>query len=396
MAFGIFFVIFSRIYYGKYVYCAIDEGGTLTTQLAVTKRTKMKFEFRNITLLILFSVVISCNGQVQKEKLALKVEKVSEVNKIPVPKNGFSNAYVDKDGTLWFTSNSGGVYHYDENKFKNYTEKNGLSSNQVYSIISDSENNLWFGTQNGLCKYNRNKFEHIPLPYQDTTTGWISKVYPTLNPNAVHSLAIDNNNNLWIGTAGGGAYKYDGINFISYLTEIGRKQEDSLYHNWIPFIRKDNKGNMWFASMTHGGVTQFDGEKFTQFLIKDGLSDSQVRTIYCDTSGNIWIGFNGNRKSGLTVYDGKSFKTYSEADGLCNKRIRAIYETQNGALWLGAGNGNLCIFDRQKFREFNYNGQTFSDVLFIFGDLKNNIWFGGKHGIWKFDRQTITEITTNE
>lgn len=132
----------------------------------------MKFKFRNITLLILFSVVISCNGQVQKEKLPLKVEKVSEVNKIPVPKNGFSTGYVDVDGTLWFTSNSSVVYHYDENIFKNYTEKNGLSSNQVYSITSDSENNLWFGTQNGLCKYNRNKFEHIPLPYHSPTKAY--------------------------------------------------------------------------------------------------------------------------------------------------------------------------------------------------------------------------------
>ncbi len=58
---------------------------------------------------------------------------------------------------------------------------------------------------------------------------------------------------------------------------------------------------MWFASMTHGGVNRFDGEEFKQYSIKDGLSDSQVRTIYCDKSGKIWIGFNGNRNSGLTV-----------------------------------------------------------------------------------------------
>jgi ligand-binding sensor domain-containing protein len=177
---------------------------------------------------------------------------------------------------------------------------------------------------------------------------------------------------------GAGAYCYDGKSFKSYLTEIGQKQEDSLYHNWIPFIRKDNKGNMWFASMTHGGVSQFDGKEFTQYLIKDGLSEDQVRTIYCDKTGKIWFGFNGNRNSGLTVYDGSSFKTYSVEDGLCNKRIRAIYEDKNGNLWLGADLVNLCIFDGQKFSEFNYNGQTFSDVLFILGDLEDNIWFGGE------------------
>lgn len=344
----------------------------------------------------LFSIFISCKGQEKKEKLSLKVEKVSEVNKFPIPENGFSNGYVDKDETLWFSSNGGGVYHYDGKTVKNYTEKNGLSSNQVFSIVADHKNNLWFGTQNGLSKYNRKRFEHIPLPYQDTTSLWLDKVYPIINPNAVHSLAIDNDNSLWIGSAGGGAYHYDGKKFKSYLTETGRKQEDSLYHNWIPFIRKDNEGNIWFASMTNGGVNRFDGKKFTQFLINDGLSDNQVRTIYCDKSGKIWIGFNGNRNSGLTVYDGSSFKTYSVEDGICNKRIRAIYENKNGNLWLGAGLGNLCVFDGQKFSEFNYNEQTFSDVFFILGDLKDDIWFGGRNGIWKYDGHTVTEITTNE
>jgi ligand-binding sensor domain-containing protein len=153
---------------------------------------------------------------------------------------------------------------------------------------------------------------------------------------------------------------------------------------------------MWFASMVHGGLNYFDGNEFTQFDTKDGLSDSQIRTIYCDRSGNIWIGFNGNRNSGLTVYNGNSFKTYSEIDGLCNKRIRAIYEDKSGNLWIGAQFGNLCIFDGQKFSEFNYNRQSFSDLFFILEDLEENIWFGGKNGIWKYNGKTLTEITTNE
>lgn len=355
----------------------------------------MKLEFRNIILLILSSIFISCNGQVKNKKQSPTVQKVSELNKIAVPENGFSSGLLDNKGNLWFASNGGGVFFFDGKTFTNYTKKDGLNSNQVFSIIEDNKNNLWYGTQNGLTNYNGKRFEHIPLPYQDTTSVWLDKVYPVINPNAAHSLAVDQNDNIWIGTAGGGTYRYDGEYFKSFLTRIGRKQEDSLYHNWIPFIREDKKGNLWFASMTHGGVNQFDGEKFTQFLTKDGLSDNQVRTIYCDKSGKIWIGFNGNRNSGLTVYDGNSFKTYSVEDGLCNKRIRAIYEDKNGNLWLGAHLGNLCIFDGQNFSEFSSNGQTYSDILFILGDSEDNVWFGGGNGIWKFDGQTVIKMTTD-
>lgn len=353
----------------------------------------MKLESGSILLLILSSLFISCNDQVRDENQSTTIQKNSELSKVAVPQSGFSSGLLDKDGNLWFASNGGGVFFFDGISFTNYTKKDGLSSNQVFSIIEDNRNNLWYGTQNGLTKYNGERFESIPLPYQDTTSGWIRKVYPVLNPNAVHSLATDNEDNLWIGTAGGGAYKYDRKNFQPYLTEIGRKQEDSLFHNWIPFIRKDNKGNIWFASMTHGGVNQFDSEKFTQFSIEDGLSDSQVRTIFCDNSGKIWLGFNGNRNSGLTVYDGKSFKTYSVEDGLCNKRIRAIYEDKKGNLWLGAHLGKLCIFDGQNFSEFSSNGQTYSGILFILGDSEDNIWFGGAKGIWKFDGKLVVKMT---
>ena len=130
--------------------------------------------------------------------------------------------------------------------------------------------------------------------------------------------------------------------------------------------------------MTYGGVNRLYDNKFTPFWIEDGLSDNKVRTIYSNKSRNIWIGFNGNITSGLTVYDGRTFKTYSIEDGLCNKRVRAIYEDKNGVFWLGSDNGNLCLFDGQKFLDFEYRGQTFSDILCILNDLEDNKWLGGR------------------
>ena len=75
----------------------------------------------------------------------------------------FSNAYADLDGTMWFCSN-GGVFHLMVESFMHYTVKDGLSSDQVFSVISDHHNNLWFKTQNGLTKYDRTELEQIPIP----------------------------------------------------------------------------------------------------------------------------------------------------------------------------------------------------------------------------------------
>lgn len=105
----------------------------------------MKFEFRNATLLILSSIFISCNGQEINEKLSPAVQKVSELNKIVVPENGFSSGLLDSKGNLWFTSNGGGVFFFDGNIFTNYTKKDGLSDNQVRTIFCDKLGKIWFG-----------------------------------------------------------------------------------------------------------------------------------------------------------------------------------------------------------------------------------------------------------
>lgn len=353
------------------------------------------WRLQTFSFLIAVFFIISCNGQNQTKSRKGETNYLSsEQLLIKNPQYGFNNGLLDSEGVLWFTSNGSGIYRYDRTSFSNFSETNGLCNNQVYSMIEDKEGVLWFGTGNGLCRYDRKTFTHVPIPFSDTSSVWLDKVYPIINPNAVHSLIQDKKGDIWIGTGGGGAYKYDGEKFTPYLSKIGTKQTDSLYHNWIPSITEDTEGSIWFASMTHGGVSRYKNEKFTHFMPNDGLSDDMVRTIFKDKSGNIWFGFNGNRNSGLTFYDGKSFNTFSKKEGLCNTSIQSIYEDKKGKLWLGSGRGNLCIFDGKNFKEFiSKEGKTFSEILFILGDLDGSIWFGGKNGLWKLDGESIIDMT---
>lgn len=345
-----------------------------------------------VTLLNLILILVSCNGQTNQKK----IDKKSTIGKMEQPSGDVYRGFLDKDNNLWFGTNNDGLYKYDNSNFIHFTELDGILNKKISCIYQANNGDLWFGTTDGVFIYNGTEFTHLKIPKTELTTDWLKNSFPAVNPNEVQSINQDKNGIFWLGTNGAGAYRYDGKVFTNHLVEIGKTMPDGLHHNIIQSITRDKNGDLWFASMSHGGVNRFNGKEFTQYQIKDGLSDSQVRTIYCDKLGTIWMGFNGNRNSGLTTYNGKSFKTFSEVDGLCNTRVRAIFEDKNGNIWLGAQFGNLCIFDGEKFSEFNFKEQTFSDVFFIVGDLKDNIWFGGKHGIWKFDGQIITEITTNE
>ncbi|NQX92699.1 MAG: hypothetical protein HRT74_11355 [Flavobacteriales bacterium] len=357
----------------------------------------MSFDHNSLfvcSLLILTTLATSCAEMDQPSTDSNQVNEPKKEILIPLMKHGFNSAMLDQDGSLWFSSNGEGVVHYSSDGIQHFTESNGLNSDQVFALASDQNNVIWIGTDEGLAKYDGESFEHITLPFQDTSSQWLDKVSNSINPNGIRTLAVDNDNMLWIGTGGGGAYSYNGKTFQPFLREIGAKQEDSLYHNWVPFIEKDQEGHLWFASMTKGGLSKFNGTTFSQYLVEDGLSDNQVRTIHSDDSGNIWIGFNGNRNSGLTVINGDNVQTYSLDDGLCNQRIRSIYKDRKGNLWIGAHHGNLCIFDGHEFTEFKYNNMSFSDISFILSDYNDNIWFGGQNGIWMYDGTDVIKMTT--
>lgn len=102
-----------------------------------------------------------------------------------------------------------------------------------------------------------------------------SKNYTTadgLPNNAVRSLFLDSNDILWIGTENGVSKMESGS--FSNLDE-----SDGLGHNSCWGISQDGKGNMWFASYG-GGVSKFDGKKFTIFTTKDGLASNKVRKVF--------------------------------------------------------------------------------------------------------------------
>jgi len=345
-------------------------------------------------LLVGAFTILSCRGQ------SYDMED-NIISTAYIPNCSVSCGFMDSKGMLWFGSNQG-VYRYDGSSFISYSEMDGISSNRVSTITQDQDGNIWFGTSDGLCSYDGKKFIQIPIPWSDTSGIWLDEVYPIVNPNQVMCMLQDKNGLLWIGTNGAGAYSYDGKTFTSFLSKEGRKQTDGLHHNIINSVLEDLEGNIWFTSMTHGGVSRYDGESFAHFMPKDGLSDDMVRSSFLDKAGNIWFGTNGNRKGGLDYFDGKTFTNFNETNGLClyendgrcYNGVRCIYEDQAGNVWLGNSFGRLCLYDGSSFKQFSTkDGQTIMNVLFALEDRKRNMWFGTRNGhMYRYDGENVKDF----
>ncbi|MBK7608112.1 MAG: hypothetical protein IPI18_13255 [Saprospiraceae bacterium] len=86
---------------------------------------------------------------------------------------------------------------YDGQSFAHFTEKEGLSNNNVYAILVDKSYNLWFGTfGGGVSKYNGKLFTH----FTD---------HEGLSNSIVYTIEEDTHGSMWFGTAGGGVSKFE-------------------------------------------------------------------------------------------------------------------------------------------------------------------------------------------
>jgi ligand-binding sensor domain-containing protein len=346
-----------------------------------TQYHKMKFLLSIFIPLLFFS----CIGQPSNSNEISKDKAFTDADIV-------TSSLVDKNGDLWFGTTTEGLYKYDGEKFSNFNVEDGLCTNQIWSLIEDDKGIIWMATNKGLCKYNDLTFTQISLPYKDTSGAWFEDVYPTVNPNQAVSILQDGEGTFWIGTAGGGGYSYDEKEFKNNLVKQGLKYGDSLYHNVIQDIIEDREGDLWYASMSRGGITRFDGEKFKNYTIENGLSDNMVRCLFQDQRGHIWIGTNGNRNGGLDKFDGNKFQNFNESNGLCSNNVCIIYQSKDGTMWFGSDRGGLCYIENEAFTSF----EALSDISIrtIIEDQNGNIWFGGRKGnLWKYDGAQFTDLT---
>lgn len=172
-------------------------------------------------------IIVSCAAQDRPDQhegeqgLPRKDKPSNEAVTNITSQHGFASGLLDKDGVLWFGTLGSGVFRYDGSAFNQLTIRDGLCNAKVHDIVQDQAGALWLGTAKGLCRFDGRAFTAIPLPFKDTTGGWLDEMYPMIDPNAVHALEMEPNGDIWIGTAGGGAYRYSGKAFTSYLTAIG-------------------------------------------------------------------------------------------------------------------------------------------------------------------------------
>ena len=353
----------------------------------------------------------------------------------------------DKNGNIWFGTYGGGVSKYDGKSFVNYGTKQGLVNNRVMSITEDKNGNLWFSTPLGISIYNPDAEKgknlksftnftraeglissNVRVSFGDSkgniwfgTDKGISKCFPNprltnlygnpagdlftnyttnegLPNNIITSIIEDKNGNMWFGTAGGGACKFNpNIKVGSsekQFTVVNQTQ--GLSFDNVTCIIEDKNGFIWFG--TEIGVSRFNpclksevgSASFTNFRTAQGLSNNTVSCITEDKSGSLWIG----NAFGLNKYNGKSITSFTLDQGLVYSKVWSTAEDNEKNLWFATSNG-ISKYDRKKFTNYHIEPIT-TFARCIIKDKMGNIWFGTGFGVTKYDGKSFTNYTTSQ
>jgi ligand-binding sensor domain-containing protein len=194
---------------------------------------------------------------------------------------------IDRDGIIWLAAWDG-IVSYDPSttlgtgskQFTNHTLKEGLSHHRVYSVMEDSKGNMWFGTMGaGAYKYDGNTFTNL-----SSNNGMVS--------NTVFDIFEDQGGNIWFATDSG-VSRYSELSGAKTFTNIS--ENDSL-HGHVYAISQDTYGTIWIGTSfglynysivdaAHGAQTM----ALNEVLTESGTHYSNVRDL-CWSNGIMWIG----------------------------------------------------------------------------------------------------------
>lgn len=249
----------------------------------------------------------------------------------------------DSDGSQWLATGAG-VFRFYKGTFTDITRQLHLPHITVNSLIIDQKQRIWFGTGKGLYRIDR-KNGKLVLKTLKNESHYMG--------NAINVVREDPRGNIWIGTYGDGAYRYDGYHF----SRIDWHHE--LYTRTVLDIFCDDKQHIWFATLNHGIVLYNTQTKvFSQLTENEGLSNNHVRSIIQDNGGNMWFGTSGG---GVCHYFGKQFTTFDKSSGLGGNYIYSIFRDSRQRLWVGTSQKGLTVMEHSRFTTYD-SRSGFTDV----------------------------------
>jgi signal transduction histidine kinase/ligand-binding sensor domain-containing protein/DNA-binding response OmpR family regulator len=310
----------------------------------------------------------------------------------------------DSRGFMWFGTRDG-LNRYDGYKFtvyrNNAQDDHSLVNNIVNDIAEDKNGTLWIATWGGgIARFNRNTEQFTQFKHNTNDSSSIAS-------DLVNCIFIDKTGSIWIGTEDGGLDRFDEATnkFVHY-----RRRPFNIkgWSNSIKEIFEDSHGMLWLGTRDNG-LYAFNRQEGTIETFKHNSDDRQtissnaIQVITEDSKHRLWI---GTRGGGLNLYhpESKTFtrmqKEAGNENSIAHDYVLSLCEDNSGDLWIGTENGGLSIlqmdnmlFHNYAFDESDQYSLSNNSIWALYRDRKNNMWvstYSGGLNIWSHEANQFT------
>lgn len=291
--------------------------------------------------------------------------------------------YQDSVGFMWFGTQEG-LNRYDGKELRVYRynakNPNSIAHDVIRAIQEDAQGVLWIATSGGLSQYRPSTDDFKSLPLKDADKDVLR----------FNTLFLDSLGTLWIGSDGNGIFH---ISYQSGEPRIEKFQDiEPLNSADIRAITEDSRGRIWIGTNEQGVFlySKNNLEHFTANGQPGSVSHNSIRGLWEDSRGRIWI---ATRGGGLNKYDqlNRQFVVFRHSPdnprSLTHDRVYKIFEDSKARLWI-ATDGGLNLFDssnndftRIQHKSSQQAALNHNRVLSIFEDHGGLLWFGTLAGI---------------
>ncbi|TLV01435.1 hybrid sensor histidine kinase/response regulator [Dyadobacter luticola] len=280
----------------------------------------------------------------------------------------------DKKGFMWFGTEDG-LNKYDGYVFTHYKhdayDKSSISDSYIQDLLEDKQGNLWVATSNGLDRFDRTKNSFIHYFTQD-----------------INDLFEDSKNRIWLATQEGLFLFNREKNTIQLLLNAGQTSGSKI-KNPIYRVIENTDGSLWLG--TGSGLFQVivNNNKYASRSIDLGCAHCSpapgIRALSMDLSGNLWV---GTKSAGLFLYNvrDRSFRNFihnpADKNSIAHNDILTILPAKNGSIWIGTENGGISVLNvKGQFVTYDHRSNEPSSlgnnsVYTIYQDNAENIWVG--------------------
>jgi signal transduction histidine kinase/ligand-binding sensor domain-containing protein/DNA-binding response OmpR family regulator len=278
-------------------------------------------------------------------------------------------------------------------EFERLSIEDGLSQSSVFSIIQDLKGFMWFGTTDGLNRYDGYQFKsyrfHPRSPH-------------SLSNNRIFCLYEDSYGILWIGTGGGGMNRYDpeNDNFLHFLINVDEGLSSS--NNYVTKVFEDRLGKLWVGTRGNG-LYKFERETQRFEMFKSASSEfkgdnQRVISAIIEVGDKLWI---GSEDGGITILDPqkKQLTTFPVAESfqldLESNFVTALLADGDSVVWIGTLDSGLYKFKPKthNFKKFPGHEQLKQkEITSLLRNKEGLLWVGTSSGLYCLDENSYSII----